>query len=611
MTGPSAPPSGPGGRAQRVGAGRDAYAAGRDQYFDQHREIHLSEWAAGEPGMVSVEPLLGRLPQQVQGRDELVGLLAGLVVGSSRCRVRVLHGMGGCGKTTVALAVARNVGSRGVRVWQVDASNAARLSAGMRQIASDLAAGDRQFETWIQRAWSGQGSGPDLLWRLLNAADDPWLLVVDQADEPQLLAAEGTRLADGTGWLRPFDGVHGLVLVTSRDGNSGSWGPWAGLHQITPLRDDDAADLLVDLAGPNAGPRSDALRLAARLGSLPLALNLAGQDLKGALDQPFFPGEKVISSFAAYYDDLHERAARMNDSAADDATPAQRMLQTVTLTVTMSLDQIDRLGIKVARPLLILLSCYADAPIPTTLLLDPASLATSPLFAGLVPGQLRQALTALTGRNLINSYRPPDAGDDPLAHVVRLHPLIQDSNRGRLDSPEQGQAYLRLLVDLLDHALVEPATSKDVDPLEPASWPRWRSLGPHCTALLRLSDTFADDTNQGCVARAVHLTVEYGRHLDATGLPDQAETILHLCLNTATALLGEHHPDTLFTRHALAGVLEQRGQLDAAEAEYRAVHQARRDLLGEHHPDTLDSRDVLVWIRRRLGKKYPDANSDT
>ena len=138
-----------------------------------------------------------------------------------------------------------------------------------------------------------------------------------------------------------------------------------------------------------------------------------------------------------------------------------------------------------------------------------------------------------------------------------------------------------------------------------------RSLGPHCTALLRLSDTFADDTNQGCVARAVHLTVEYGRHLDATGLPDQAETILHLCLNTATALLGEHHPDTLFTRHALAGVLDQRGQLDAAEAEYRAVHQAYRDLLGEHHPDTLDSRDVLVWIRRRLGKKYPDANSDT
>ncbi|MDQ4033902.1 MAG: NB-ARC domain-containing protein, partial [Actinomycetota bacterium] len=463
MTGPGARPPGSSSRPHRVGAGRDAYTAGRDQYFDQHREIHLAEWSAGEPGMVSVEPLLGRLPQQVQGRDELVTLLARLVVNSSRCRVWVLHGMGGCGKSTVALAVARKVRGRGVKVWQVDASNAARLSAGMRQIASDLASGDQQFDTWIQRAWSGQGSAPDLLWRLLNAADEPWLLVVDQADEPQLLAAEGAQLSDGTGWLRPPAGINGLVLVTSRDGNSGSWGPWAECHQITPLLDDDAADLLVNLAGPSAGPRSDALRLAARLGGLPLALNLAGQDLQTALNQPFFSGEKVISSFAAYYDDLHERATRMTISAADNAAPTHRMLQIVTLTVAMSLDQIDRLGIEIARPLLILLSCYADAPIPTALLLNPSSLATSPLFSGLVPGQLRQALTALTDRNLINSYRLPDAADEALAHVVRLHPLIQDSNRGRLDSPEQGQTYLKLLIELLDHALVGSATSKDLD----------------------------------------------------------------------------------------------------------------------------------------------------
>jgi len=99
--------------------------------------------------------------------------------------------------------------------------------------------------------------------------------------------------------------------------------------------------------------------------------------------------------------------------------------------------------------------------------------------------------------------------------------------------------------------------------------------------------------------------------LGQRGQLDAAEAEYRAVHQARRDLLGEHHPDTLRTRHNLAWVLEQRGQLDAAEAEYRAVHQARRDLLGEHHPHTLDSRDALVWIRRRLGKKYPDADSDT
>lgn len=43
---------------------------------------------------------------QVRGRDHLIGILAGLAAVPDG-RVHVLAGLGGCGKSTVALQVAR------------------------------------------------------------------------------------------------------------------------------------------------------------------------------------------------------------------------------------------------------------------------------------------------------------------------------------------------------------------------------------------------------------------------------------------------------------------------------------------------------------------------
>jgi hypothetical protein len=63
-------------------------------------------------------------------------------------------------------------------------------------------------------------------------------------------------------------------------------------------------------------------------------------------------------------------------------------------------------------------------------------------------------------------------------------------------------------------------------------------------------------------------------------------------------VLGDEHPDTLTTRHELAGVQRARGRLAAAEAEYRAVLDARRRVLGEEHPDTLASRWALILLPR-------------
>jgi hypothetical protein len=114
-----------------------------------------------------------------------------------------------------------------------------------------------------------------VLWRCLNRLQRPWLLVVDNADDPTALGGYGRAVADGVGWLRPPTHRRGTVVVTSRDGRVEQWVPWVHLRHVPTLEPDSGADTLMDLA-PDAGARGDARALAVALGGLPLAMELAG-----------------------------------------------------------------------------------------------------------------------------------------------------------------------------------------------------------------------------------------------------------------------------------------------------------------------------------------------
>ncbi|MFJ6598570.1 tetratricopeptide repeat protein [Streptomyces violaceusniger] len=56
----------------------------------------------------------------------------------------------------------------------------------------------------------------------------------------------------------------------------------------------------------------------------------------------------------------------------------------------------------------------------------------------------------------------------------------------------------------------------------------------------------------------------------------------------------------MYTRHALARVLGQRGDLAAAKAEYRAALDGQTRLLGEEHPHTRSTSRTLGDLLRRI-----------
>jgi len=81
---------------------------------------------------------------------------------------------------------------------------------------------------------------------------------------------------------------------------------------------------------------------------------------------------------------------------------------------------------------------------------------------------------------------------------------------------------------------------------------------------------------------------------------DDAEAEQRAVLDARTRLLGPSRPATLTSRNNLAIILGSLGRLEEAEAEHRAVLDARTRLLGPDHPDTLVSRVNLAALLREL-----------
>src|ERR1700678_169989 len=181
---------------------------------------------APEPA-VSIAPPAGQRDENppLRGRDELLAELAS----PGEARVRLLHGLGGCGKTRLALEAAFRARQRGAEVWWVSAAEPAPLAAGMRALGRRLGISEAQLE---------HGDAADVIWQRLAGRREPWLLVIDNADDPQVMAGAGTCVAEGRGWMRPVAGQAGMVLVTSRDGSLASWGSWARRHRLEMLLED-------------------------------------------------------------------------------------------------------------------------------------------------------------------------------------------------------------------------------------------------------------------------------------------------------------------------------------------------------------------------------------
>jgi CRP-like cAMP-binding protein/tetratricopeptide (TPR) repeat protein len=581
--------------ADRDGADRDgADGDGADDDGTRDDQDGQAPRPGSWPGPLPVAPPLGKLPADVRGRDGLLGELRRALRSYPwrASRAFVLTGMGGLGKSTVALAAAKMAKDRGYRVWWLGATDTALLTSGMLEVLRELGAP----ESVIAPVREGARTAPARAWEFLNgehAGGRRWLLVFDGADHPAVLAgADATTPADGTGWLRADPA--GMVIVTTRHRDPQVWGTGVTLRELKPLDEEASAEVLRDLAPDVADPGGyQARELSRRLGGLPLALHLAG----AYLGSPF----ARWSTFAGYHEALD--SVELPAALADIEGPGADVRADVQRTWDLSLDALAAEGRPQARMLLFVLSCFAPAtPIPAWLL-RPAPLAD--LLANEAGGtrepekdggwsRLRAGMQGLSHTGLIEI----SSGGGPAGvNAITVHPVVADANRSRLATIA---ATERTMVQNAAVALLEAAAG-GLDPSQPSDWPAWRLLVPHLDAAI---DLLADDLAAGVLARLLTVSAAGTEALLSGGRLAAAGKLAQASVQTA-AFLSRDDPAAMTARGCLADTLVRRGRSGEAEALYRELLADRVRVQGDDHLDTLTTRHDLaaaIGMQGRYGE---------
>jgi hypothetical protein len=491
--------------------------------------------------------------RRVMGRQELLDQLWQRLVGDTTTEgsgpaVLVLHGLGGVGKSSLALEYAHRhwVAEDYGLVWWVTATQPAAVGT---QLGTLLAA---QLEADVE----GRDSVA-MTQAVLAARAEPWLLVMDNAQSPDAVRE----------FLPPAGSGH--VLITSRNPN---WHPHARLE----VPDLDQAAAVAFLTGRAGDPDEvSARQLAEQLGRLPLGLEQAGAYISAT------PGATLASYLAAYRKRRPELLGR--GDPADYEHPIAR-------TWSMAFEALGPTAVGLLR----LLACYAPDDIPLTCLLsggvEVAELEPEPgrVLERLIEDEfeLDDALAALYRYSLVRtgtghgSLSGADGGAPREGRTVSVHRLVQAVVRDQL-SDEQRAGWEHAARTLLGRTL--PA-----DPEDPAGWPVFTALLPH------LLTTFADtDSALQRAARFLHVCGDYR----------SAQQVLERAIAGLERVLGGEHPDTLTARANLAGTLYALGELEAASRVLGQVASARSEVLGPAHPLTLSARTNLVLALWHLGRR--------
>jgi hypothetical protein len=500
------------------------------------------------------------------GREDLLDVLdARLSPGDGATPQRlVLYGLGGVGKTSLALAYAYRRLADTLVVWQFEAEESTALVAGFGDLAAQLGV-------------LGTGDPVAQVHAVLAERPGGWLLIFDNAPDPAALQ----------GMLPPAGG--GQVLVTSRNPD---W-PGDGL-EVPVLTPDETTGFLMSRTG--SADHVSALELAAELGGLPLALEQACAYMRTS-------GRDV----AGYLSLLRQRRA---DILGRGQVPWYG--KQVITTWSLAFDRLMASSPQ-AIGLLRLLACCAPERIPLDLILKPLPDGTprpaqqvAALLAPLLddPVAVDDSVAALRQFSLI-SY--------PLDRAVSVHRLVQAVTLDQLRE-EDAESWRQVAATLTSAALPDDSRLRE-------TWPVFAALLPHVQATHADDSpatakiaTFLGDSGNYRAARdlqqriteatervlgAEHHSTLIARNrlagwTGSAGDSVAARNQYSSLLRVQEQVLGLEHPATLTTRADLALWTGESGNVASARDQFAVLLSVRERVSGPEHPATLATRAQLA-----------------
>ncbi|KAJ7474349.1 P-loop containing nucleoside triphosphate hydrolase protein [Mycena latifolia] len=504
--------------------------------------------------------------------------------------IYVLHGLGGAGKTQIALKFIQQSASRFSSTFFIDASTPETIETGLIYIAvtRKISATAEAAKQW------------------LTSKHKEWLLFFDNADNPKI---------DLNSFFPQCN--HGSIIITSR--NPGLCVYAGAASDVSNLDEDEAVQLLLRSAAQDIKDlknQLDAAAIVKELIYLPLAIVQAGA---------FIAKSRNLEGYLALY------AANKTRLLSDKPTQSHdNYAWTVYTTWQISFEKLSPLAARFLQ----LCSCLHHEGIYEEIFVKASKYNFKP--SGPAEKDLRNAweflsqflgtknswdflkfqdiTTEIMAYSLINF--------DPTTKVFSMHPLVHDWCHDTATKQEEGHSCMIGILGMYltsiprhDMQLVSMRLLSHVDALVAGETQIVPDFRAECAVVYTFAGKHSKafnlevavlETRRGCLGEDHPDTLRAMTELAATyrnlGKNEEAKKLQIDALEKHRQQLGKFHLETLMVMAELAITYQHLDQFEEAKKLELTVLNERTKQLGDDHPETLTAMDHLAVTYQQLGQ---------
>ena len=479
------------------------------------------------------------------GREKALEELDKQLQESERVAISTLTGMGGIGKTELALQYAltdRDKNSEDCSyksgICWVNVADQGNVGTQILNFAQDylkipiLEEGELEYR--VKHCWQFWG-------------EEDILIIFDDVREYK-------QIKD---FLPPQQKQFKVIITTRKKRLADS----IKVFTLEVLDEKSALDLIISFIGQERVNKEldEAKLLCQYLGYLPLGLELVSRFLK----------RRPNWSIRKYRDRLKDKGLqdRGIQESTEDMT-AQRGVKAAFEITWQELEEED-------QEISCYLSLFEVAPIPYKLIKE------------LCPIEDEDDLEDILEDSLINSSLIKDLGHQ----VYEIHTLINQYLREKLQESELArlakEAYCKLMVNIAKEIPEQPIKS-DIEGLN--------LIIPHLSVAAKELNQWINDDY------LIWPYVGISRFYEAQTLYKEAEYWYKQCLDIIKKRLGEEHPDVASSINNLAYLYNIQGKYSEAETLYKQALELTKKLLGEYHQYVANSSNKIAVIYHDQGK---------
>ncbi|CUS15457.1 unnamed protein product [Tuber aestivum] len=530
------------------------------------------------------------------GRKHLIEAVKRNSQGSGHRRI-ALHGLGGSGKTQIALEyVYQRASESDCDVFWVHGSGVPEFSEGFRAIAQHVripvasAKTDQEgFLLNVKRWFEGPASGD-------------WILVIDNADNEEDFIGNGGRISK----FVP-QGQRGTLIFTTRSLRVVSWQNCERI-EVGKMEEDEAQALFSKRLGnwnTTGDEEKEAITMILEsVHHIPLAIVGAAAFMSETQTLP--------STYWKIFRGSDEQARRLLSQPFCDIQREADMTESILATYFVTFDRIT-LQMPRAAELLRLITFLDRQNIPEELL------SQSGLEGADDPIEFRQAIGKLLGFSLVTTVKCGDKTFYELHRLVQLSLQVylptDELNRWRATAlgvvsslfPRHWNSWRDVSSAYIPHVLV--VTKHSTDPIAEELCFRlgqyFQDMGFYNDAEIQLCRciTLREESREyDWDAEGRSRVMLLGAVSIYQGKADVAEKILRNLLEDIEGSLGPDTPIVLKAMDWLALALRFRGKYDESEAMSRCALEGREKIGGPEHPDTVTGISNLAIVLQDQGK---------